>query len=89
MINFGLSNYRCGKTFRFEGNPEPFVPQKWLNGGDIVTIGNEKFKVEHCPGHTPGRVAFINEKAKIAIVGDLLFSGSMEERIFQGVITVS
>ena len=65
------------KRFGFNGDPKPFIPQKWLNSGDIVTVGKEKFLVEHCPGHTPGHIAFINKEAKIAIVGDLLFSGSI------------
>jgi len=33
--------------------------------------------VRHCPGHSPGSVAFVNQAAKFAIVGDVLFRGSI------------
>ena len=54
-----------------------FTPDRWLDDGDKVTVGNEEFSVVHCPGHTPGHVVFVNEKARIAIVGDVLFRGSI------------
>ena len=31
----------------------------------------------HCPGHTPGHVVFIDKASKVAIVGDVLFAGSI------------
>jgi glyoxylase-like metal-dependent hydrolase (beta-lactamase superfamily II) len=34
-------------------------------------------RVLHCPGHTPGHVVFINEKARLALVGDVLFCGGV------------
>jgi hydroxyacylglutathione hydrolase len=33
--------------------------------------------VLHCPGHSPGSVAFVNADARFAIVGDVLFRGSV------------
>ena len=54
-----------------------FTPQRWLNDGDTVTIGNLKFDVFHCPGHTPGHVVFYNEESRWAQVGDVIFSGSI------------
>ena len=54
-----------------------FKPDRWLNDGDTVTVGNEVLEVYHCPGHTPGHVAFFSRKARLAIVGDLLFQGSI------------
>jgi glyoxylase-like metal-dependent hydrolase (beta-lactamase superfamily II) len=35
-----------------------FVPDRWLDDGDTVNIGNLKLNVFHCPGHTPGHVIF-------------------------------
>lgn len=55
----------------------PFTPDRWLTQGDVVMVGNESFEVRHCPGHTPGHVIFYNEKHKLAIVGDVLFDGSI------------
>ncbi|MGR9091247.1 MAG: MBL fold metallo-hydrolase, partial [Gammaproteobacteria bacterium] len=33
--------------------------------------------VYHCPGHTPGHVVFFHRAAQLAIVGDVLFRGSV------------
>jgi glyoxylase-like metal-dependent hydrolase (beta-lactamase superfamily II) len=45
--------------------------------GDTVTVGNLTFNVRHCPGHTPGHVVFHHPESKLAIVGDVLFQGSI------------
>jgi len=52
-------------------------PSRWLAQGDEVTVGELKFEVRHCPGHTPGHVIFLYEPQKIAIVGDVIFQGSI------------
>jgi glyoxylase-like metal-dependent hydrolase (beta-lactamase superfamily II) len=56
---------------------DSFVPNRWLKDGDYVEIGNEKLQVLHCPGHTPGHVVFYSASANLAIVGDVLFKGSI------------
>ncbi len=56
---------------------KPFTPDRWLNQGDEVTVGNETLKVFHCPGHTPGHIVFYDDKSKVAISGDVLFAGSI------------
>ena len=53
------------------------VPDRWLAEGDQVKVGEQAFDVLHCPGHTPGHVVFVNPAARFAIVGDVLFSGSV------------
>ncbi|RAK50972.1 MBL fold metallo-hydrolase [Phenylobacterium deserti] len=61
------------------GLPEAriFTPDRWLDDGDKVTLGNTEFEVFHCPGHTPGHVIFFNRLARFAQVGDVLFRGSI------------
>ena len=54
-----------------------FHPDQWLQEGDKVTVGTCELDVLHCPGHTPGHVAFIDKQGGNAIVGDLLFAGSI------------
>jgi len=54
-----------------------FVPTRWLSQNDTVLFGNVKLHVLHCPGHTPGHVVFLNKKARLALVGDVLFKGSI------------
>ena len=53
------------------------LPDRWLVEGDEVRVGDQAFEVLHCPGHTPGHVVFVNQAARFAIVGDVLFSGSV------------
>ncbi len=59
------------------GHAESFTPDRWLVHGDTVSVGDDTFEVRHCPGHTPGHVIFYNAEHKIAIVGDVLFHGSI------------
>jgi len=56
---------------------QPFEPSRWLVDGEEVTVGNLTFDVRHCPGHTPGHVVFHQPDAKLALVGDVLFKGSV------------
>ena len=64
------------KTFGFPDSGV-FTPDRWLNEGDEVTVGKQKLKVIHCPGHTPGHIVFFHEESKLALVGDVLFNGSI------------
>jgi glyoxylase-like metal-dependent hydrolase (beta-lactamase superfamily II) len=54
-----------------------FTPDRWLEDGDTVSLGETQFEVIHCPGHTPGHVVFFNREARFAQVGDVLFQGSI------------
>lgn len=64
------------KMFGFP-DVESFEPDRWLHDGDTVTVGEVALKVIHAPGHTPGHVVFVDEAARLAIVGDVLFAGSI------------
>lgn len=56
---------------------EAFVPDRWLQQGDRVRVGELEMEVRHCPGHTPGHVIFFEPGSRVAIVGDVLFQGSI------------
>ncbi len=56
---------------------DAFVPDRWLDEGDTVTVGELSLQVRHCPGHTPGHVVFYYAPQKVAWVGDVLFQGSI------------
>jgi len=56
---------------------EAFVPDRWLEEGDEVGFGEQTLQVHHCPGHTPGHVIFVHQGAQIAVVGDVIFKGSI------------
>jgi len=64
------------KMFGFP-NVRSFTPNRWLKGGDTVQVGNLTLEVRHCPGHTPGHVVFYHQPSKLALVGDVLFAGSI------------
>jgi glyoxylase-like metal-dependent hydrolase (beta-lactamase superfamily II) len=65
-----------GPRYGIEG-AAPFVPDRWLQQGDTVTVGEQTLQVLFVPGHSPGSVAFFHEAARFAIVGDVLFAGSI------------
>ncbi|ABA58185.1 MBL fold metallo-hydrolase [Nitrosococcus oceani] len=54
-----------------------FVPDRWLEQGDRVSFGKVVLNVYHCPGHTPGHVIFFHPESHLALVGDVLFKGSI------------
>lgn len=56
---------------------ESFIPTAWLNDGDIITVGENQLRVIHCPGHTPGHVVYYHAESNLALVGDVLFRGSI------------
>lgn len=64
------------QRFGFSG-ARPFTPDRWLEDGDTVTVGETVLQVLHCPGHTPGHVVFFSSEGRFAVVGDVLFQGSI------------
>jgi hydroxyacylglutathione hydrolase len=56
---------------------QPVTPDRWLDEGETVTIAGKEFAIYHCPGHSPGSLVYVNEEARFAIVGDVLFQGSI------------
>ena len=63
--NFGMSGVRN------------FTPDRWLAEGDKVSVGELTFDILHCPGHSPGSVVFFNPQMRFALMGDVLFNGSV------------
>ena len=61
-----------------------FTPQRWLEEGDQVEVGQLRFDILHCPGHSPGSVAFINRDEGFGLVGDVLFRGSVGRSDLEG-----
>jgi hydroxyacylglutathione hydrolase len=58
-------------------NASNVTPDRWLEEGDQVQIGELTFNVLHCPGHSPGSIVYFNPVQRLAIVGDVLFAGSI------------
>ncbi len=53
------------------------MPEKYINEGDKITLGEYTFECLFTPGHSPGSISFYNAQNKILISGDVLFSGSI------------
>jgi hydroxyacylglutathione hydrolase len=64
-IKFGISDSRS------------VVPDRWLSDGDEVTVAGMTFLILHSPGHSPGSVVFFNNENRFALMGDVLFQGSV------------
>jgi hydroxyacylglutathione hydrolase len=58
-------------------NASNVTPDRWLEEGDQVQIGELTFDVLHCPGHSPGSIIYFNPVQRLAMVGDVLFAGSI------------
>ena len=62
------NHYRIG----FSGN---LKPDRYIDEGDIISVGEYQFEVLHTPGHSIGSLCFLHDS--IVFVGDVLFQGSI------------
>lgn len=73
---------RQGAMFGYQ-SVRAFTPTKCLDDGDEIQIGESTLRVLHCPGHTPGHIAFYSKESNVAFVGDVLFKGSVGRTDFE------
>ncbi|HET6320731.1 MAG TPA: MBL fold metallo-hydrolase [Hyphomicrobium sp.] len=64
-----------GETYGIEART--VTPDRWLADGDTVEVAGHTFDVLHCPGHSPGSVVLVNRAQRFAMMGDVLFQGSI------------
>ena len=55
----------------------PDTPDADLVAGDALTFGGSEFRVAFAPGHAPGHVIFVSATEPVALVGDVIFQGSI------------
>ena len=63
-------------TYGLEGMRNA-TSDRWLDEGETLTIGGHDFEIFHCPGHSPGSLVYVNRAQRFALVGDVLFRGSI------------
>ncbi|MDX2155864.1 MAG: MBL fold metallo-hydrolase [Hyphomicrobiaceae bacterium] len=63
--SYGLSGMRNAQSDR------------WLSEADKLEIAGETFEIFHCPGHSPGSLVYFHRGQRFALVGDVLFQGSI------------
>jgi glyoxylase-like metal-dependent hydrolase (beta-lactamase superfamily II) len=56
---------------------ESVVPDRWLDEGDALSIAGLDFDIHHCPGHSPGSLVYVQKAWRFALMGDVLFQGSI------------
>ncbi|CAN5454543.1 MBL fold metallo-hydrolase [soil metagenome] len=64
------------KAMGLEFEAPPQLTRNWEHG-ELYEVGNLRFSVRHCPGHTRGHVVFVEQSEKKVFVGDCLFEGSI------------
>lgn len=72
---FGLSPHQL-KPMGMDYDDPPPLSRNWQDG-EIYGVGNLRFKILHCPGHTRGHVILAEEDERKVFVGDCLFAGSI------------
>lgn len=48
-----------------------------VNHGEVLEVGNLRFEVRHCPGHTLGHIVLVEKQQRTVFTGDCLFSGTI------------
>lgn len=56
---------------------DPLTPDRWLEEGDTVQLGEITFEILLCPGHTPGHIVFFDRPSRLLISGDVIFNGGV------------
>lgn len=74
-LMMGLSPHQL-KPMGMDYEDPPKLSRNWQDG-EIYEVGNLKFKILHCPGHTRGHVVLAEEKEQKVFVGDCLFESSI------------
>ena len=64
-------------TYGVPGTMKNATSDRWLVEGDTVMVAGHTFEILHCPGHSAGSVVFFNRAQRFALVGDVLFQGSV------------
>lgn len=52
--------------------PPPIT--RFAEHGGILEIGNLRFEIRHCPGHTLGHIVLVEQNERTVFTGDCLFS---------------
>lgn len=55
----------------------PLQPDRWLEEGEVLSLGGLRLEVLHCPGHTPGHIVFFDRNNRLLFSGDVIFKGGV------------
>jgi hydroxyacylglutathione hydrolase len=74
---FNLNNAEHAAKLYGVEMKKPYPIETFIKEGDTVKFGFSQLNVLHVPGHTAGSLVYYSEKDNFAIVGDVLFKGSI------------
>jgi glyoxylase-like metal-dependent hydrolase (beta-lactamase superfamily II) len=60
-----------------------FSPDLWLDGNNLLDLGNYRLQTIHTPGHCSGCLSLYEPDQRLLFTGDTLLAGG----IFSGVLT--
>ena len=80
--NYAIKDATGAPVLIHKNTIERVDADKKLQDGDILQVGNFKLAVLHTPGHTPGGISLVTDKA--VFTGDTLFAGSVGRTDFLG-----
>jgi hydroxyacylglutathione hydrolase len=64
------------KELGLDYDAPPRLSRNWTHG-EIYEVGELRFSIRHCPGHTRGHIVLAEESQRTVFVGDCLFEGSI------------
>lgn len=67
---------RQGQLYGVPCEPSP-EPQRFIEEGDAIRLGDDELKVLFVPGHSPGHIALFSDAGRFVIAGDVLFKDSV------------
>lgn len=62
----------------------PVPIEHWIKAGDTLDLLGDQLEIRHVPGHCPGNILVYVASVQAAIVGDVIFAGSVGRYDFPG-----
>ncbi len=56
---------------------KPAPTSRLLEDGDVMDLGNRRFEVLHCPGHSPGGIMLYERASEILFAADIVYDGDL------------
>jgi glyoxylase-like metal-dependent hydrolase (beta-lactamase superfamily II) len=66
---------------------KPAKPERLLNAGDIIDLGDRFFEVVHTPGHSPGGIGLFEHKTGIFLSGDIIYDGPLIDDVYHSSVS--
>ncbi|MBM3520863.1 MAG: MBL fold metallo-hydrolase, partial [Alphaproteobacteria bacterium] len=66
----------------------PARPDRVLEAGDMVDLGDRSFEVIHTPGHSPGVIGLYEKRTGILLSGDIIYDGPLIDDTYHSNIAV-